>query len=153
MNQTTETNIVDDLDSPVISGASEFKKPVQILKFDKNIRVVIWRRQTRGGPLLTAEVSRLYRDKVRDVVKRSNSFALGELGTLIRAAKHAQEVMADLAEQDGSVTAQYRDAPDRGMGDDGASPSSGCDPGGGVDDHDVPIVTAIDAHARPPDGR
>lgn len=154
MNQVYEPTEIHDQDPLAVPAVSEFKKPVQVMKFG-NIRAVIWRRQARTGPFFTATLGRLYKDKTRDVWKTSSSFALDELATLVRAATHVRELIADLAEQEQPVTGGRAGAGDRGTAgdDDGPSPPSGLDPGGGVDDLDVPIVTAIEPEARPPDGR
>ena len=153
MNQAYEPTEIHDQDPMAMPATSDFKKPVQMMKFG-NIRAVIWRRQTRSGPVFTATLGRLYKDRARDAWKTSNSFALDELPTLIRAANHVRDVIADLAEQEQPVTGGRAGTRHRGMGDDdGPSPPSGPEPGGGVDDLDVPIVTAIEPEARPPDGR
>ena len=126
-----------------------FKKPVQTLRID-DIRATIWRRQTRAGPIFTATLGRLY--QVRDIYKTSNSYAYDELATLIRAATHVRDILADLATQEGLDAITGVGGTRTGHGDEG-EPSPAAATADGADDLDVPIVTAIDANARPTDGR
>lgn len=153
MNDTNERRGCPDEGALAIPAGNDFKRPVQVMKFG-NVRAVIWRRHTRTGPMFTATLGRLYKDKERDIWKTSSSFALDELATLVRAANHVRGVIEDLAEQEVPVTGGRAGIGDRGGGDDvGPSPPPGPEPGAGVDDLGVPIVMAIDAEARPPDGR
>ena len=153
MNSDFNQNNDDNLRFPqrVADPIHAFRKPVQTLRID-NICATIWRRQTRAGPMFTVTLGRLYQDKERNLVKTSSSYAFDELATLIRAANHVREVMADFATREGLDAITSAGIVNTGPGDErGTSPATAqADDAGDID---VPIVTAIDAEARLPDGR